>query len=336
LSQPHRPPRPATGVESWSRYWASGALHSCSNAFDANYSDEIREFWCGFFGKLPDGARIMDIGTGNGAVAFLAHDIATSCGRHFYIEAIDTAEIQPQAAAAAHGINAGDIVFRGGTGCEQTGCEDASFDAVSSQYAIEYCDIDAALAELARILKPGGHAGFLMHHAASSAVETTNAELAAFGYLQNEAPLIEASRALLQDLARVAATMPLADAVLDASLAGQRRNIEAMLQDLVKHAHADPHAGFLEAIAIQVARCLKDAPGVGPAAVRRRLDELEEEMTAHRFRLHAVVAAGRTRDGIEIFRAQLSAAGFSPQQAGELLCRGTDTVGWTIRATRAS
>lgn len=30
--------------DSWSRYWAGGALHSCATSFDGNYDDAIGEF----------------------------------------------------------------------------------------------------------------------------------------------------------------------------------------------------------------------------------------------------------------------------------------------------
>jgi ubiquinone/menaquinone biosynthesis C-methylase UbiE len=143
----------AAAAESWSRYWASGPLHSCPNAFAGNYDDEIRDFWMSFFGRLPDGASILDIGTGNGAIAFLARDVADSLKRKFHIEGIDAAVIHPAAAAARHGIRAGDIVFRGNTCSERTGYPDGHFDAASSQYAIEYSRIDDSLAELARVLK---------------------------------------------------------------------------------------------------------------------------------------------------------------------------------------
>jgi 16S rRNA G1207 methylase RsmC len=96
----------AAAAESWSHYWAGGPLHSRPNAFAGNYDDEIRDFWMTFFRSLPDGASILDIGTGNGAVAFLARDAAV---------------IHPAAAAGRHGIQTGDVVFRESTSCERTG-----------------------------------------------------------------------------------------------------------------------------------------------------------------------------------------------------------------------
>ena len=40
-------------IESWSRYWASGALHSCAGSFDGNYAGSLRAFWNEVFSSLP-------------------------------------------------------------------------------------------------------------------------------------------------------------------------------------------------------------------------------------------------------------------------------------------
>jgi methylase of polypeptide subunit release factors len=57
-----------------------------------------------FFQNLPDNASILDIGTGNGAVAFLARDARDSLKRQFHVEGIDAAVIHPAAAAGCHGM----------------------------------------------------------------------------------------------------------------------------------------------------------------------------------------------------------------------------------------
>lgn len=334
VSHPPLPPQVPPSAASWSRYWATGALHSFSNAFEHNYGDEIRQFWTGFFTDLPEDARILDIGTGNGSIAFLARDTGESMGRRYRVEAIDAAEIRPEAAAAAHGIEPGDIVFRGSTPCEKTGYEDASIDAVSSQFAIEYCDPDQAVAELARIVRAGGRTGFVMHHAASAAVAITEAELAVFATLQADMPLIPSAQALLRDLERVATTKQLAEALFDPGLVGPRRDIEAMLENAMRYAREEAAAGFVAGVATQVARTLNDVPRIGPVAAAERLDVLGEEMSAHRTRLEAVLAAGMTADAMRGFRARLSAAGFDPAEPSEL-SRDGKLIGWALQAGRA-
>jgi SAM-dependent methyltransferase len=163
------PPTPRPG-DPWSRYWARGALHSCPNAFAGNYSDELRAVWDAFFADLPEGARILDAGTGNGAIAFIAQEAAATRQRTFEIHAIDAATIDPARAAAGAGLDAGAIHFRGEVPLENAPFEAGSFDAVTGQYALEYVEPEAAAAAVRRLLKAGGRALFVVHHAKSAAV----------------------------------------------------------------------------------------------------------------------------------------------------------------------
>jgi ubiquinone/menaquinone biosynthesis C-methylase UbiE len=326
----------AAAAEAWSRYWASGPLHSCPNAFAGNYDDEIRDFWMSFFGSLPDGASILDIGTGNGAVAFLARDAADALKRRFHIEGIDAAVIHPAAAAARHGIEAGDIVFRGNTSCERTGYPDGHFDAASSQYAIEYSRIDDSLKELARVLKPGGVAGFVIHHAGSEALVTTLAELKAFDYLRREAPLVVASRRLLRRLSGAGSAAELEARMNDRDTQEQQKEIRKLLQRVSAYGRSRPHAGFLEGIATQVAATLQQTRAIGTGAALDRLAVLEGEMTAHRERLRAMVQAGKSRDDIGEFCALAVAAGFAVDAPHELRRGGRDLLGWVVGARRLS
>src|SRR5688572_28545294 len=124
-------PRSEAAAEHWSRYWRAGFLHSCPNAFRGNYSDELRELWHEFFHSLPSRARLLDIGTGNGAIAFMARDVSGAAQKHFDIHAIDAAQIEPERAAAALGTDTSGIWFRGSLPLEVSEFDSGSFDAIS-------------------------------------------------------------------------------------------------------------------------------------------------------------------------------------------------------------
>jgi hypothetical protein len=133
VNTPDKNPSKTDDISPWTHYWASGALHSCSNAFDGNYDDEVRKLWTEFFGRLPDGSRVLDIGTGNGAVAFLAQETGRQLDRSFQIEGIDAAIIDPAAAATKFGLPLKNMVLRGLIRSEKTDYPPQYFDAVSSQ-----------------------------------------------------------------------------------------------------------------------------------------------------------------------------------------------------------
>ena len=55
-------------VEHWETYYRGGGLVTCPTGPDGNYSLEIRDAWVEFYTDVPDGARVLDVGTGNGAI----------------------------------------------------------------------------------------------------------------------------------------------------------------------------------------------------------------------------------------------------------------------------
>jgi ubiquinone/menaquinone biosynthesis C-methylase UbiE len=329
---------PATARDSaaWSRYWARGTLHSCPNAFQGNYGEEIRTLWLEYFSSLPSGARVLDIGTGNGAVAFLAQEAARATGRELLIEAIDAAEIDPLRAAKAHGLSVGDIVFRGRTPCESTEYPPALFDAVASQYALEYTRVRETLAEMARILKPGGRALFVIHHADSVALTTTRDELDALSFLKHEAPIVIEAQRFVQRLATGRNPAEIERLANDGESWTHARSLERMLKRTVERARSHKHETFLEAIAAQVATAVREARATGPIAALQRLHALTTEMAAHRDRLAAILRAAHTAKQIEELTHDVGRAGFEAEPATELKIRGDDLVGWVLRATRVA
>lgn len=170
------PPRSAAH---WSEYWASGALTSLPQDFAFNYDGEVRDFWHDQFETLPASGRMLDICTGNGPIALLAAAWAAQSERSLAITAIDAAVIRPDEIARRRPDMAGlidSVEFRGQTAVESLPFGDATFDLATSQYGLEYCRLEAAASELARVLRPGGRLAVLAHQANSDMIATMAAE----------------------------------------------------------------------------------------------------------------------------------------------------------------
>lgn len=150
------------GGEIWSRYWRYDRIASCfDGAGQANYADDIAGGWRTFFADLSDGACILDLCTGNGAVALLAAEDA----RAARIVAVDQADIDPPAFVSRHADLYARIEFRGGTDVQALPYGDGGFDAVVCQYGIEYSNLDRSLPEAVRMVAPGGRVRFVVHAA---------------------------------------------------------------------------------------------------------------------------------------------------------------------------
>jgi ubiquinone/menaquinone biosynthesis C-methylase UbiE len=134
---------------------------------DGGYSGEVRLAWIEFLNTLPPAARILDMSIGNHVPALIAAELAAAPGRDWRIDAIDPAGAEADRQSKHGHPLAERIVFHAGATFARLPFEDASFDAVCGHHAIEFTDTGKALAEVHRVLKPGGDAQFTLHHADS-------------------------------------------------------------------------------------------------------------------------------------------------------------------------
>src|SRR5688572_29452405 len=118
--------------DAWSSYWAAGGLHSCVGSFAGNYAGAIGDFWRDRAAALPDGARILDLATGNGALPLLFRDRR---GDAIEIDAVDLARIAPRWHRPDESPR---VRFHSGIAMERLPFADAGFDLVASQFGFEY------------------------------------------------------------------------------------------------------------------------------------------------------------------------------------------------------
>ncbi len=136
-----------SSADAWSHYWSSGQTTSLQGGGQAA---ALAEKWSAFFAQLPEGASVLDLACGAGAVSKLA----IAAKRCFKVTGVDYARGLPAIEGAT---------LTGGVSIEALPQADASFNAAVSQYGFEYADTGLAAKELARILVPGGQMALLMH-----------------------------------------------------------------------------------------------------------------------------------------------------------------------------
>lgn len=192
-----------TGAPEWDEYWRDAAPgKGCLPGAPGEVSRALERCWVQFARSLPRGARVLDIASGDGAVARALLRVR----KDLRLEAVDLADIKRHAA---------DIRFHAGVDAAALPFPDASFSAATSQFGIEYAAPEA-LDEAVRVLQPGGTLRLVIHHRASRAVRHNAGRAAAIRALL-DAGLEKAAR-------RAAARLPSDPAIDGATAAIQARH----------------------------------------------------------------------------------------------------------------
>lgn len=232
----------------WDEYWSNGNIHSLSNAFNGNYKGAIEKYWKDKFSELPANAKILDIGTGNGAVAFIAAEVSEQKQLNFTIKAIDLAKIDPQGATKSYpelSKYLSQIEFQGQVSADQTPFENHYFDLIVGQYALEYTPLTSTIKELRRILKPSGQLKFIMHHADSIVMQTTRDELAQTKLIFEHSNIFELTRSLINTMGEITTLEQLQSLRSDLTVESIRKDLKQALMTLEQEARKRTNPFFL-------------------------------------------------------------------------------------------
>lgn len=290
------------GAPEWDRFWRYDRLSSFETGPGAaNYTGEAAQGWRRFFARVPEGGSVLDIATGNGAIPVLA----VEAKRKLKVTGSDLADIAPDRFVTTSDALR-QVTFRGRTNAELLPFDNSTFDAVTSQFGIEYSDMTKSLPEAMRVLKSGGRLRLAMHAKEGAVVRDTARSLADADFLLESAQLI-----------------PLAVLSLSSLVAWEKG------EGLKEKAQSD-HAQFREALdaVAQYERQAMDRQML--ASVRSDLieafnthrqkdlaeqiagfQELASQVQDHRERQRALVRAAVARDEVEGFAARLAEAGFT-------------------------
>lgn len=313
-------------LEHWEAFYRNGAITTGPTQHGGNYDLEIHKAWSDFFGNCQSGTRILDIATGNGAVAGIANETAWNLGRVFIIHACDLAQIQPMRDVADAAVRFAGIQFHPGIAVERLPFPDASFEVVSGQYALEYTDVPAALHELRRILKPDGAAMFILHHAGSALIMNAQVSLREAEFVLNET---KTYRRLRQLISADQATPKFAEK------AGMQlqQSIQAIKRALPEAQAVGGGRVFLVTLDA-VKQLLQLRSDRGPVLLDNEINLAEGDLRAWVRRLKDLVASAKDEEGILAVESQAQAAGFEVIGRVPQLHNGGNLVGWKLLLRR--
>lgn len=316
-------------VEHWENYYGSGQLATCPTGPDGGYDQELRTAWEEFFSPLPDGARLLDIGTGNGAVLAIAVEHAARLGRSWQLHGSDLANIDPRRDVADGQRRFAGVVFHPRVASEQLpfACE---LDAVCGQYALEYAEHGAVLAEIARVLRPGGRAQFIAHHADSVILRNARASLAECAQVLEEWRVFARLREWLCS---------------DGADVLQREQAAQGLQQLVRTLKAATQAAapgapggglILRAALDAVHQLLLLRTRLGPDAMDAEISLAEQQVLASRQRLQDLCGRALDEPAVEAMLQQARAAGLVALAPLPQFHARTQLVGWRLQLGKAA
>lgn len=163
--------------DAWTTYWQASRLDSCiSQRTEQDYVDLYR-FWASVVQQATEGARIVDLAAGNGAVAVRLAQAAQAASKDIRIDAVDLAAIHPEQFLVEYKDVMAAIRFHGETDVCALPFNDGTFDFAVSQFGFEYAPAASAAKEMMRILRPGGGFRLLIHHCDSALVSPNVAKI---------------------------------------------------------------------------------------------------------------------------------------------------------------
>lgn len=307
----------------WSEYWRGGRteIMTIDSADGASVAFDPTAVWTPFFATLDPGARLLDLATGGGHVARLAHQAGLDRQAGFDVVGVDYADLGPSEGEVAPGLR-----LMGKVGLERLPFPEACFDAATSQYGIEYADTRLALGELARVLRPGGRARLLVHHAESAVSRSSAAQAAAHDkVMPDDAVIQKARKAYAAQLKRAAP-----DQARKAEDAFRQAVAQAAakLEDDEAFGQARYHVDYLADLARGLAR-------YAPHSALGLLDVFEAGVAAWRQRHRSQAKAALDQGGLDAFLQRAAAKGLEAAEAApEQDARGA-LVAWRIDLRRA-
>ena len=278
-------PDMAHASKAWDRYWHFNRIASCMDDFGrSNYDDRVAGPWRAFFAALPASSKTLDVCTGNGAVALMADEAGLS------VTGIDLADIDPARFVPQLAPTLTKIRFIGGTDAAKLPFPDGAFDAVVSQYGIEYAPRPDAWREAARVTAPGGRLRVVVHAADGNVAAESRESIKDCDFLLDEAKLPQRMR----DCLRAVQAFEQAARPSDAQRKAADDSFNAFQSALDVVARRLPDAAdpeMLHTAGSVLADAFTKRRLVPLSAVLEKVDEVETEVVCHRTRQQALVDA---------------------------------------------
>lgn len=314
-------------ITQWSRFWKQGFITTFGASKLDNYDGVVREFWHEKFAELPVAALILDIATGNGAIATIAAEVSEELQKKYFVAASDLAEINPQLVGSDETSKLRQsIYFHSHTPCENQPFDDDFFDFVSSQFGFEYSNTELTIPEIRRVLAPGGRFVAISHHVDSTLIRAARAEIDIYQYALNELDLFGRLRKYFLALGNIGDSPKKLARGLEAAKPHSQSINEGMNLFRKRYPEEECSKEIVGAISY-LARGAREATRKERLAA---LDVAAEDFSLAQKRLQDMVGAALGQEQIDKLQETGKAAGFESVICLRLYSEDGELAGWQI------
>lgn len=318
----------------WDRYWQFDRVASCFDSETANYSGAFKKEWRGFFADLPEDAKILDLCTGNGAVARLAAEYAVAEDKEFAIVGVDKAAIKPEKfVTPTKGQDR--IEFLGGVAAEHLPFDEDYFDAVVSQYGFEYTNTEAVVEQISEVLKPASPGKLICHAAEGVVAENGTEEAALIRFVEEDLGIYDAAIKATEavwtvekaDAAEARELAPVANRRLDA----YKRAMKALVARLKEN----PDNHFLYNTYGLLRHTFEVRAHFPLDPLVEKIEDARTEALAHLGRVEALLEASVSESNCRALKTVLETKGFSDVRFEPFSIENdSKLVGWNFEFSR--
>ena len=320
----------ATGDEKyrvWDSYWQDNRVLTAGPDANPDIAANFDGLWTRAAAALPDGARILDLACGNGCVALIAARAFQSAGRSCTIDGIDAADIDPKRYLTKDQELLARITFHAKTPMEKLPFEAKTFDAIFSQFGIEFGDLAKSSSEVGRTLKSGGVIMMLTLAAGTALVQQLDRKA-------------RQSRHILANTKLFDVAVAVAQAIHVFETKGEGREPRQYLQRFSSEVEAvmkkldDGDAGSAIAVATTLQNILTERKNIDLKAQIEAIATLRARLNEHVVRSEAVVRSALGDASVTSLTRRLTEAGIRGIRPEPITIGAHGTVAWRFAGTK--
>lgn len=315
----------------WENYWQGDRVALCLDTDYIQYDESVSTEWKAYFSEFEDGSSLLDICTGNGAVAILAVQSSKEEGKSFDVTGVDRADIDPARFVSSNLEILEEITFKGGIDVAELPWSDASFDSISGQYALEYTDTSRSLPEIARVLKPKGRARFLLHAAEGTTVESSLPELKRIETFQATSNVFDAAKRAI-DAAIKLKKVPSPGKSIRQRAAQSEVRFQSALEACADQWQKSDR-DFIYGTVSRLSNALQAVQYYEEQEIRSQFEKIRASLDAHEGRLRALVRSAVSFDACQAITENLKSLGLQPDPVLPAVIN-IGQIGWIISATK--